>query len=110
MPAGNGIVELWYNCHYFLIDPAANQIHIRWQSVHGLRCALLSNTDISAHVATWPVFNGLRNLGATPPASGDIGVERQIGVYRGIRRYRFGDVAVLPVTDFLHELHAGWIF
>ena len=43
-------------------------------------------------------------------ASGDIEVERQIGVYRGTRRYRFGEVEVLPVADFLRELHAGGIF
>jgi predicted AAA+ superfamily ATPase len=43
-------------------------------------------------------------------SSGGIEVARQIGVYRGTRRYRFGDVEVLPVEDFLQELHAGGIF
>lgn len=43
-------------------------------------------------------------------ASGDIEVERQIGVYRGTRHYRFGEVEVLPVADFLRELHAGGVF
>jgi hypothetical protein len=35
---------------------------------------------------------------------------RQIGVYRGNKRYRFGEVDVLPVEEFLRELHAGGIF
>lgn len=43
-------------------------------------------------------------------ASGDIEVERQFGVYRGTRHYRFGEVEVLPVADFLRELHAGGVF
>jgi predicted AAA+ superfamily ATPase len=43
-------------------------------------------------------------------SNGDIEVERQIGVYRGTRRYRFGEVEVLPVADFLRELHAGGVF
>ena len=51
----------------FVVDPAANQIHIRWQSAQGLSYALLSNTDLSIPVASWPVYNGLHNLSATPP-------------------------------------------
>ena len=43
-------------------------------------------------------------------SSSDIEVARQIGVYRGNRRYRFGEVDVLPVEEFLHELHAGGVF
>jgi len=43
-------------------------------------------------------------------ASDDIVVERQLGVYRGPRRYRFGDLEVLPLEDFLGELHAGRVF
>ena len=35
---------------------------------------------------------------------------RLIGVYRGDRRYHYGDVEVLPVEEFLHELHEGLIF
>ena len=51
----------------FLIDPAANQVHIRWQSTQGLSYTLLSNTDLSTPVATWPIYRGLQNLIATPP-------------------------------------------
>jgi len=40
----------------------------------------------------------------------EIEVTRQIGVYRGDRRYRFGDVDVLPVGDFLRDLHDGEVF
>ena len=39
-----------------------------------------------------------------------IETERLIGVYRGTRRYRFGDVDVLPVEEFLNELHSGLVF
>jgi predicted AAA+ superfamily ATPase len=35
---------------------------------------------------------------------------RMIGVYRGDRRYRFDDLDVLPVGDFLEELHNGLVF
>ena len=37
-------------------------------------------------------------------------VERMIGVYCGDRRYRFGDLEVWPVKDFLKALYAGEIF
>lgn len=40
----------------------------------------------------------------------EIEVVRQIGVYRGDRRYRFGEVDVLPVGEFLRELHGGGVF
>lgn len=39
-----------------------------------------------------------------------IETERLIGVYRGARRYRFGDIDVLPVEEFLSELHSGLVF
>lgn len=35
---------------------------------------------------------------------------RMIGVYRGNRRYHFDGLDVLPVQDFLKELHGGLIF
>ena len=43
-------------------------------------------------------------------ASGAGEVDRQIGVYRGTRRYRFGTVEVRPVADFPRKLCAGGIF
>ena len=43
-------------------------------------------------------------------ASGAIKVDRQIGVYRGTRRYRFGTVEVRTVADFPCKLCAGGIF
>jgi hypothetical protein len=43
-------------------------------------------------------------------ASGAIEVDRQLGVYRGTRRYRFGTVEVRPVADFPRKLCAGGIF
>ncbi|MBL0173952.1 MAG: hypothetical protein IPP94_01600 [Ignavibacteria bacterium] len=36
--------------------------------------------------------------------------DRRIVVYTGPRRYRFGEVEVLPVTAFLEELHRGEVF
>jgi predicted AAA+ superfamily ATPase len=39
-----------------------------------------------------------------------IETKRMIGVYRGSRRYRFGDMDVLPVEEFLSELHEGLVF
>jgi predicted AAA+ superfamily ATPase len=43
-------------------------------------------------------------------ADDSIDAERLIGVYRGSRSYRFGQVEVFPVETFLQELHAGNIF
>lgn len=43
-------------------------------------------------------------------ADGRIETARMIGVYRGDRRYRFDGLDVLPVRDFLDELHGGRIF
>jgi hypothetical protein len=37
-------------------------------------------------------------------------VDRMIGVYWGDRAYHFENFDVLPVTDFLHELHSAAIF
>ena len=51
----------------FLIDPVADQIHLGWQSTQGMSYTLLSNTDLSTPVATWPIYRGLQNLIATPP-------------------------------------------
>jgi len=48
----------------------------------------------------------MRNLAA---ASG-IKVDRMIGIYCGSRAYKFEDVQVWPVEDFLKALHAGDIF
>lgn len=39
-----------------------------------------------------------------------IEVQRIIGVYRGARRYRFDGLDVLPVEEFLCQLHRGEIF
>jgi hypothetical protein len=39
-----------------------------------------------------------------------IRVKRLIGIYTGERRYKFGNVEVYPVDDFLTELHQGTIF
>jgi hypothetical protein len=33
-----------------------------------------------------------------------------IGVYRGERRYRFDQLDVLPVKEFLRQLHRGDVF
>ncbi len=43
-------------------------------------------------------------------ADGRIETARLIGVYRGARRYRFDGLDVLPVGEFLEELHAGQVF
>ncbi len=43
-------------------------------------------------------------------ASEGIHVERMIGVYTGERSYRFDDLDVWPVEEFLANLHAGKIF
>jgi hypothetical protein len=37
-------------------------------------------------------------------------VERMIGVYRGRQRYRFDEVDVFPVEEFMRELFAGRVF
>jgi len=37
-------------------------------------------------------------------------VERMIGVYCGERRYRFGNIQVWPVKDFIQALYAGEVF
>jgi len=60
------------------------------------------------HATRWkrPWERAMRDMAA----SDGIEVARQIGVYRGKRRYRFGEVDVLPVEEFLHELHAGGVF
>jgi CRP-like cAMP-binding protein len=55
-------------------------------------------------------FLGEINLFDPAAASGAIEVDRQIGVYRGTRRYRFGTVEVRPVADFPRQLCAGGIF
>lgn len=39
-----------------------------------------------------------------------IRVHRLIGIYTGERRYKFGNVDVYPVNDFLSDLHRGNIF
>ena len=43
-------------------------------------------------------------------ASSRVQVDGLYGVYRGDRRYRFDDVQVLPVDDFLSALHAGHVY
>ncbi len=48
----------------------------------------------------------LRDLAASKKAR----IKRMIGVYTGSERLTFDDFEVLPVADFLSELHAGRIF
>lgn len=48
----------------------------------------------------------LRDLAAQP----GLKVERTFGIYTGRRRYEYGDLTVLPVTEFLQALHAGQVF
>jgi len=43
-------------------------------------------------------------------ADARIETKRMIGVYRGHRRYRFDAVDVLPIREFMEELHAGLVF
>jgi len=43
-------------------------------------------------------------------ASAGIKVDRMIGVYCGSRAYRFGDVQVWPVADFVKALYGGEVF
>jgi hypothetical protein len=40
----------------------------------------------------------------------NVNVKHMIGVYCGERAYRFGDVEVYPVKDFILALHAGELF
>jgi hypothetical protein len=51
----------------FDVNGAADEILISWESRLGLRYALLSDTDLSNPVATWPVYDGHENIDATPP-------------------------------------------
>ncbi len=48
----------------------------------------------------------MRDLKARP----GIVVDRMIGVYTGPRSYRYDDLDVLPVEDFLRQLHQGQVF
>jgi predicted AAA+ superfamily ATPase len=48
----------------------------------------------------------MRSLSETP----GVRVDRMIGVYCGLRAYRFGDVQVWPVGDFLKALFRGEVF
>lgn len=48
----------------------------------------------------------MRNLAADDR----IDVKRMIGVYRGQRAYHFDGLDVLPVTEFLKQLHQGDVF
>ncbi|HRR42209.1 MAG TPA: hypothetical protein P5244_13320, partial [Syntrophales bacterium] len=43
-------------------------------------------------------------------ASTGVKVDRMIGVYCGTRAYRFGDVRVWPVADFVKALYGGDVF
>jgi len=42
--------------------------------------------------------------------SGGVKVERMIGIYCGSRSYRFDDLQVWPVGEFVKALHAGEVF
>lgn len=44
------------------------------------------------------------------PKSDKVAVQQMIGVYCGERIYRFGDVVVYPVKDFIQALYAGQLF
>ncbi|MEJ2752997.1 MAG: ATP-binding protein [Chloroflexota bacterium] len=44
------------------------------------------------------------------PKSDKVAVHQMIGVYCGERIYRFGDVVVYPVKDFIQALYAGQLF
>jgi len=48
----------------------------------------------------------MRSLSETP----GVKVDRMIGVYCGSRAYRFGDIQVWPVGDFVRALFAGEVF
>ena len=48
----------------------------------------------------------MRNLADTP----GVKVDRMIGVYCGLRGYRFDDIEILPVEDFLKTLFSGKVF
>jgi len=43
-------------------------------------------------------------------ATAGVKVDRMFGVYGGTRSYRFGDIQVLPVKDFIKALFAGEVF
>jgi predicted AAA+ superfamily ATPase len=43
-------------------------------------------------------------------AQAGVKVDRMVGVYTGPRAYRYGDVDVLPVGEFLAQLHQGKVF
>ena len=43
-------------------------------------------------------------------AAGGVRVDRMIGVYCGARSYRFGDIQVLSVKDFITALFSGEVF
>ena len=48
----------------------------------------------------------MRDLKSRP----GITVDRMIGVYTGPRAYRYDALDVLPVEEFLRELHKGKVF
>jgi hypothetical protein len=48
----------------------------------------------------------MRDLQARP----GIAVNRMIGVYAGPRSYHYDGLDVLPVEDFLRQLHQGRLF
>jgi predicted AAA+ superfamily ATPase len=43
-------------------------------------------------------------------AATGVKVDRMIGVYCGLRAYRFGDIQVFPVKDFIKALFSGEVF
>ena len=43
-------------------------------------------------------------------SSKTVNIRSCYGVYLGRERYRFGDVEVLPLADFLEKLFAGRVF
>ncbi len=43
-------------------------------------------------------------------AAAGVKIDRMIGVYCGTRSYRFGDIQVYPVKDFIKALFSGEVF
>jgi hypothetical protein len=48
-------------------SPASGSLRITWNSRVGMLYALRSSSTLSADLASWPVFNGLQDIVATPP-------------------------------------------
>jgi hypothetical protein len=60
-------------------------------------------------VAASPSFC-VSTLNVEPGRTDNVAVKRMIGVYCGQRSYRFGDIEVYPVKEFIRLLSAGEFF